>query len=250
VELVIHHNSIRERRNIMEFGKAFSFPFEDQEWFKKVAILALISLIPIVGPFVSLGWGVEITRRVIRKDPTPLPAFENFGGMLVDGLKVAVIIFVYMLPIILVQACNQGITFGLPSLIDDYDTVGTITMVTLVCFGCLSLLYAILMGFMLPAAIGNFAASDQMGAAFKFGKVFGLVRAAPIAYLLVLLGTFLSGIVAMLGVIACAIGVFFTAVYAAAINAHLQGQAYLAAGGDAPSAGDAYGDPNVTVLTS
>ena len=233
----------------MEFGKAFSFPFQDQEWFKKVAILALISLIPIVGPFVVLGWGVEITRRVIRKDPTPLPAFGNFGGLLVDGLKVAVIIFVYMLPIILVQACNQAITFGLPELMNDLDTVGTITMVTLICFGCLSLLYAILMGFLLPAALGNFAATDKMGAAFKFGKVFGLVRAAPVAYLLVLLGTFLSGIVAMLGVIACAIGVFLTAVYAAAINAHLQGQAYLQAGGDAQSIEDVYNDPDATIMT-
>jgi hypothetical protein len=199
---------------------------------------------------VVLGWGIDITRRVIRKDPTPLPAFDNFGGFLVDGLKVAVITFVYLLPIIIVQACNQGITIGLPEMINDSSTVGTITMVTLACFGCLTLLYAIFMGFLLPAALGNFAATDQMGAAFKFGKVFGLVRAAPVPYLLVLLGAAVSGFIAMLGVIACAIGVLFTAVYAQAINAHLQGQAYLAAGGDEPSAEDVYDDPNATILTS
>jgi hypothetical protein len=83
--------------------------------------------------------------------------------------------------------------------------------------------------FVLPAAIGNFAATGQLGAAFRFNEVFGLVRAAPGAYFMVFLGSIVASIIAGLGLIACIIGVLFTAAYAYMINAHLWGQAYKAA---------------------
>ncbi len=34
----------------MDFGLAFSYVFKDPDWFKKVAIPAVCSLIPVVGP--------------------------------------------------------------------------------------------------------------------------------------------------------------------------------------------------------
>ena len=33
----------------MEFSKAFTFVFSDQSWIKKILILGLVSLIPIIG---------------------------------------------------------------------------------------------------------------------------------------------------------------------------------------------------------
>jgi hypothetical protein len=65
-----------------------------------------------------------------------------------------------------------------------------------------------------------------MSAGFRFGEVFGMVRAVPVAYLMALLGGFVASIIASLGVILCVIGILFTAVYAYTINAHLYGQAY------------------------
>jgi hypothetical protein len=85
------------------------------------------------------------------------------------------------------------------------------------------------MGVFIPAAIANYAESGEIGAGFRFGEVFRLVKAAPAAYVMVLVGAFLAGMIAMLGMIACFIGVFFTAVIASAINAHLAGQAYYEA---------------------
>jgi hypothetical protein len=210
----------------MEFGKAFTFAFEDQDWIKKVLLAGLIGLIPIVGQLFVLGWGLEIARRVIKQDPQPLPDWNNFGGYLLDGLKGAVIALVYALPIILVQACSQGITFGAAELISDYETAGTITMVVMVCFGCLTFIYAILMGLILPAAMGSFVATDQLGAAFRFGQVFKLFKAAPVSFVLVLLGSLIASFIGSLGVILCFVGVIFTSAYASAINGHLTGQAY------------------------
>ena len=208
----------------MEFGKAFSFPFEDQDWIKKVGIAALVMLIPIVGGIAVAGWGFEVTRRVIRRDPQPLPDWSDFVTYLVNGLKVVVVGLAYALPIILVSACSQGIFYAAGQGGD--DTMMSIATVVMICFSCLMILYGIFMGLVMPAALGNFAATDQLGAAFRFGEVFGLVRAAPGPYVLVLLGAFLAGIIAMLGSIACGIGALLTSAYAMAINGHLQGQAY------------------------
>jgi hypothetical protein len=66
-----------------------------------------------------------------------------------------------------------------------------------------------------------------MGAALRFSDIIGLVRASPGSSLIVLLGTILTGFIAQLGVIACAIGVVVTMAYAMAVNGHLYGQAYL-----------------------
>ncbi len=211
----------------MEFGKAFSFAFEDPDWLKKLGIGALLMIIPIIGWLVVAGWGIEVTRRVIQHDPQPLPDWSDFGGYLVKGLQVFVIGFVYALPVILVNACQQGITvFGQQGNSSSDQTMLTVLMVVGICFGCVSFIYSIFLGFVLPAALGSFAATGQMGAGFRFAEVFGLVRAAPVAYLLTLLGGFIASLIASLGLIVCIIGVLFTAVYATTINAHLYGQAY------------------------
>ena len=96
----------------------------------------------------------------------------------------------------------------------------------MVCISGFVFLYAILIGIFVPAALGNYAAKGEVAAGFRFGEVYGLVKAAPAAYLMVLLGGFLTSLISSLGVIACVIGVFFTIVYAGAVNAHLAGQAY------------------------
>ena len=209
----------------MDFGKAFSFVFDDQDWLRKVAIAALISLIPVIGPLMLAGWGFAVTRRVIRGEEKPLADFSDFGGILVNGLKVAVIGLVYMLPVILVQSCSGG-ALAIVGQESGDETLMTIIAISQACFGCLTLLYSIAAGLVLPAAIGKFADTDELKSAFRFGEVFTLVRDNVGAYALVLLGTLVASLVASLGVIACVIGVLFTGAYAAVINGHLTGQAY------------------------
>jgi hypothetical protein len=185
----------------------------------KTIIAALVSLIPIIGQITVFGWGLEVTRRVIRDDPNPLPDWSDFGGHIVKGIIAWVISFVYALPLILVWICPAIIFAVVPE--DD-----TVISVVSACFGCLTFLYVVLMLFVLPAAMGNYAAKDEIGAAFRFGEVFGLVRAAPGAYLLAILGALIAGFIAPLGIILCFVGVLWTQAYAVLINSHLWGQAY------------------------
>jgi hypothetical protein len=215
---------------MMEFGLAFTYPFQDQDWLKKIGIAGLLMIVPIVGQIIVLGWALEIVRRVIRRDPNPLPEWSDFGRYLMDGLMLFVVVFVYSLPLTIVSGVGQVIPY-IATQGSDEETMVTIITVVSVCIGCFSLIYGIILGLLLPAVGGNFAVKGKLGAAFAIGEIINLIKAAPGAYAFCLLGSLVAGIVSGLGVIACCIGVLFTAAYSMTVQAHLWGQAYNVATG-------------------
>jgi len=219
----------------MEFGQAFSFAFQDQNWKKKLGLAGVIMLIPIVGWLAVSGWMIEITRRVIRREGELLPDWSNFGKRIVDGLLLMVIGFIYTLPSTIINGGIQlvNVFFMQPALQsgDSSKVMMAVFTVVLILGGCLAFIFAILAAFVVPAAYANFAIKGSFKAAFNFGEVFGLIKAAPGTYVLVLLGSILAAIIGALGIIACVIGIIFTMAYASAIIGHLYGQAYNAATG-------------------
>lgn len=204
----------------MDFGLAFSFPFKDSDWFKKIALIGLVSLIPIVGQLFLLGWSLEITRRVIHHDPVSLPDID-LGKNLADGFLATIIGLIYSIPLIIIS-----IPFGILSGLSNDPNLNMVLTLASLCFGLVCLVYGLFLAFVLPAAYASFVATGQFGAAFQFGEIFSLIRAAPGAYVLVILGVLISGIIAPLGLILCIIGVLLTAAYALSVAGHLYGQAY------------------------
>ncbi len=210
----------------MNFGQAFTYPFEDPDWVKKLLIPALIAIIPVVGQVFLVGWSLDVARRVIQQNPHPLPDID-FGRQLVDGLKAFVVSLVYSIPVIIftipiivVSAIFQG------NANVDSNVAGTLFSLVSICCGGLIFLYSVLLAFVLPAALGNFAAHGTISAGLRFNEVISLLRAAPGAYLLTLVGVIIAGFISGLGAIACVIGAFATLAYAQSIMGHLYGQAY------------------------
>ena len=208
----------------MDIGRSFSFVFEDEEWIKKVLLAAVASIIPVVGQFMVLGWSLDIARRVINNDPSPLTnPFDDFGGYLMLGLKAMVIGLVYSLPLLI---------FVLPgSIIGANAESENVALALSVCVGCFSLIYGILLALAMPAAYGILAATDNLGQALNPGKIIEVFRGAPAAYLITILGIIIAGFIAGLGSIACGVGVLATGAYANAMMGHLYGQAYKQATG-------------------
>ncbi len=220
----------------MDFGKAFTFVFDDEDWIKKIALGGLLSLIPVIGIFLVIGYGLEVTKRVIKGDAEVLPDWSDFGGYLTKGFLVFLIAFVYMLPVLLIQACSY-----IPFLFENTDdTLTVIFTIITICFGCFTFLYSLAAYLVLPAAVGRYAATDKLGEAFKLGAIFAMVKDNLGTYGMVLLGGIVASMVASLGSIACVIGVLFTMVYSMVVNGHLWGQAYnVSAGGDVASPAEA-----------
>jgi hypothetical protein len=220
----------------MNFGRAFTYAAEDPDWLKKLGIAALVMLIPLVGAITVMGWGLEITRRVINNDPQPLPGWDNFGDFLMKGLKQFVVSLAYVFPIFLIYGCGMAVTFGGVALAGSSNdssvgnAAGGIVSIVMICMYCFVILYAIAVGLLMPPAIGNLAATGELGAAFRFSEVFGLLRAAIGPYLLSLLLIALAAmILAPLGAVVCGIGLLVSSAYLTTLSSHLYGQAYNAA---------------------
>jgi len=219
----------------MDVGKAFSFVFEDEEWVTKTLIAAgilfagiLLSWLIIPAILASLllsGYGLQITRRVIRGESKVLPAWDNWGVLFTDGLMVFVIGLVYALPIIFFSVF-LGTPIGILS--EHYEAVGSV-------FGsflsCLNLLWGIVMSFLLPPAIAFYAKEGNLGAAFRFGDIVKFVRDHFTTYLITAVIAWVASLVSGLGLLVCLIGVLFTAPYATFVTSYLYGQAFVYASG-------------------
>lgn len=216
----------------MDVGKSFSFVFEDDRWITKILLAAAILLlgilfswlllIPLILAFALLsGYGVEITRRVMRGQLSGLPEWDNWGELLSEGLKVIVIGIVYALPMIILSIC-LGIPIGV--FAENAEELSTVFSLLL---SCVSILYAIAMSVVLPAAIAFYVAHDDLGAAFRFGEVFAFVRDHLATYLVTFVMSWVANFIGQLGSIVCGVGWLATVPYAYMVTGHLYGQAYV-----------------------
>jgi hypothetical protein len=206
----------------MDFGKAFSYQFQDPKWVEKILITALISLIPLFGGFYLLGWTLAIIHRVMDGEVYPMPE-TDFGGHFVRGLKWAVIQLVYALPVLVVVI----IVLALGGFSVNKEGAANIVFVAVCCVDIVIFLYALILGFINSAIMGVFLAEgEKIGAGFNFSRIIAVIKASPGAYGLAFLGTIIGGIVAPLGGLVFGLGAFITTVYAETLMGYLIGQAY------------------------
>lgn len=215
----------------MDIGKAFTYTFEDENWLTKIlfgGLFTLLSFILVGIPFV-LGYFLETLKNVARGEERPLPNWsDNLGGFFSKGLKAAVGVIIWAIPIILVS-CLIG---GLGAIIGQAgrqaaqirDVFGLLTA----CLQCIIWLYGLAMGVFLPAALTRFAMSEEIGDFFAFGEIFSYVTGNLGNYIIALLLSWVASFVAGLGVILCFVGVLFTSFWAYLVAAHLFGQVYRA----------------------
>ncbi len=215
----------------MDIGKSFTFVFEDENWITNILIGAAILavgllfswlIIPIFLAFLVLnGYAVAIIRRVLNGQADGLPQWDNWGGLLMDGLKMWVIGFVYALPIIIASFC---MIVPAAALGDSSETAAAILMAI---FGCLIILWSIILTIMLPAAIAFWVATDELSAAFRFGDVLAFVRENLSTYLITFVMTWVAAFVGQLGSLVCGVGLLATLPYSYMVIGHLFGQAYM-----------------------
>jgi hypothetical protein len=237
----------------MQFGKPFSFVFEDPDWLKKIAILALLGfaqIIPVLGSIfmaaVFSGVMIDIVRKVINKQTPTIPSLD-IGKQFIDGLKIWVVTIVYSLPGIVL-----GIVIALISAIGGFGSywgannnnagtagaVGIVVIILMSCIGLIIVLYSLLLAFITPAFYGRYAQFGTISAALNFREVFKAAFKKPVPYILAFLGVVVVGIVggiagsilSTIGTIALCIGALYgmalATLYISLVTGHFYGQAY------------------------
>lgn len=183
----------------MDIGKAFTFIPEEDDWIKKIVIGGVLGLfsfffIPI---FFLIGYQVAIIKNVMNGQEHPLPEWDEWGQLFMDGLVVWVAQFVYALPVVLLSLCSLFI--WVPAATDPGGDIGDVlsgaAIFGLVVLGCLVFLFAIALVFIVPALYIQYARTGEFGTMFQVGEVIGIARENFVDILIVTVAVIAAGIV-------------------------------------------------------
>ncbi|MBM4241640.1 MAG: DUF4013 domain-containing protein [Euryarchaeota archaeon] len=136
----------------------------------------LTSVLGIIGLIVGLfGYGYLI--RIIKSSVagvSELPEFDEWAGLLIDGIKVAIVGFIYSLPaIIIVLISAAALVVGLLGSISGNPSAALSAAAGAGVGGIiLAMLYMIIIVPIVAMAVAHMAYNDQFGAAFRFSELF------------------------------------------------------------------------------
>ena len=209
-------------------GDAIGFPFRDPGWVGKIVVQGLILIIPIVGLIATAGWMLMTfdNLRAGRQELAPA------GFHLSRGIGLFGAWLIYAIALSLPGDVLNGIGRAMNA---NQEFSGTpITVLGSV----LNLAAQLFLYFLLPSIIvmtyhRGFAGGLDVQGVWRLAT--SNVNNSVMAGLMM----FVAGIIAALGIIACCIGVFFTAAYSAAVMTGVASwfeRAQAAPTGVAPSA--------------
>jgi hypothetical protein len=217
--------------------KSFTYVFEDEDWLTKVllgGLFCLLSIILVGIPFV-VGYMLTVVRNVATEQPNPLPSWGGDMAILFKrGLVGVAGILVWALPTILISCVLSGLSVATgrsPGAYSPYSASSS-TMMTLaivqMCLGCLSGLYGLVLGVLMPAAMIRFAMTDKLSSFFALRENLSFIKLNLSNYIVAILLSWVASLAAVLGLVACCVGFLFTGFWAYLVTAHLYGQVYRA----------------------
>jgi hypothetical protein len=211
-----------------DLGKAFSFMFKDPSWVSKTAIAAVFMLLSVVlvGFFILLGYFLQITQRVMRKQEPALPEWDNIGVKFILGIKLSVVYLVYLIPVMIFMIPLLGLAAA-SGFADQSDVVGMAFGIYLFGLTLLIVPYSLVLSIATPIIVYRFAERERIGDAIDVVRVVNLFRANwqnSLIVALIALGLQSFG---GIGVVVFLIGFFFTMFYAYAVSSYMSGLLYL-----------------------
>lgn len=165
-------------------GESFEYTKEGLigKWMKWILLIIASIIFPLL-----YGYVVRI-----YKGESPSPELDDWAGLFIDGIKLLIIGIVYAIPIIIVAFLLIGgavISAAAMGMSDVAAIAGA-------GFGLLIvLIFAIIIGLIVPIAYVRFARTGSMGEAFNFSAIIGHIgKIGWISYIiaLIILGVVIS----------------------------------------------------------
>jgi hypothetical protein len=162
---------------------ALHYPRADDDWTRTVLIGGILSLLGalIVPTILVLGYLVRVLERTMHGDEHP-PAFDEWGEMLVDGVKAfaitlayglvpAVLAVVFVVGSILPFTVVEGSSAGGAAASTAGTAAGGLGLVVLLVGGLLTLATALVAAYVVPAAIAALAETGEITAGFSVSRL-------------------------------------------------------------------------------
>ena len=209
----------------MDWGKSFTYVFDDKDWPTKVLIGGVLSMIPVVN-LVAVGYGLKALKNAAEGSEHPLPTWDDFADYFVKGLISVLATFVWSLPIVAATV----LVWLLSALTGyDYSESSRATTPFLVCLwslSCMSGIYGLFLAAVLPAALAQYAVKGDFGAFFHLRDIFRFIARNLGNYVLAILLAVVAAFISQFGVVLCCIGITFTEFWATLVGSNLLGQVY------------------------
>ena len=213
----------------MDLGRSFSYAFEDEDWTTKLAITAVIEIIPIVNLAV-MGWALNLIKNMLNGVEKPLPDWSDLGSQFtsrwVAGLMAAIAYFVYDLPWIVLQAILNSVSNGLFGR----GELGVMVVAASCGIAVLGAIYSALITLPYSVALMRYSSTRDFNHFFQFARNIELARQNLSTLVMLIVTVFVANILlAILFVIPCVgwlLALLSVTVFAVVIG-HLVGQAAL-----------------------
>ncbi|MGB6647049.1 MAG: DUF4013 domain-containing protein, partial [Bacteroidota bacterium] len=180
----------------------------------------------LVGIFILVGYFIQLTQRVMRQEPRPLPEWGDIGGKLILGFKFCVVYFIYLLPIFLLMI--PIIIFPLLAEISgDDDMIALVTIVYSFAYTLVVIPYSLALTVLIPIIIYRFAERERIGDALDLATIIREFKHNWQNTVIVALIAMAIQSFAGVGMIVFFVGIFFTVMYAYLVSAYLTGALYL-----------------------
>jgi len=175
-----------------QLRQVFRYPFQSPDWQSRywigVGLIFLGFIIPLIPLLFVGGYFMRVLRGRIRDEELALPAWDDWGNLALDGLRQVLVMAVFMLPGFLVLFGGQVLYFisffaaaFSASSGDPSNPAPILAMFGSMGIMFLSLALGTLLMFLgvipLPMALAHCAAKESLGAAFRFGEWWRLLRA-------------------------------------------------------------------------
>jgi Protein of unknown function (DUF4013) len=208
----------------VDLVRSFRFVLDDPEWLKKILIGGAFTLAStfIVGIFFVAGYWVRLLKRVAAGEASPLPEWDDLGGIFEDGLPIVGVYFVHVLGVLVLLAgfgCAGGLfVFGLGGLSrgshEAAEAVGALGAMGFAGLYVVLILVGLAMNVYLPAAFVRVALRGEFKVGFDWRANLAFIRANPANYALSLVVSLVAHFVAQVGILLCCVGVFPCAFWA------------------------------------
>ncbi len=224
----------------IEVMRAVGFALEDQETrVMNIGFGLLLQFIPVVGPLTQMGWHTEITQRLVRQHPRPIPKFDfnDFVHYLQRGLVPFGVQLVLVLPAVFLWYLFTIILTMAGGWLG--AVLGMAEIMMLLVFATMALTSVLLLVFLMvfvSAATLRAELCEDFSTAFSSGAIWRYAAATwkrALGYgllmaLLAMVGTFV-------GLLAFCVGAYVVMSILTFAQTHLRYQiyaAYLAEGGE------------------
>lgn len=189
-----------EVTTITSLKALFRFPFQSQDWRTRFIVGTLLNfagfVIPIVPSILVGGYILRVMRRAIQGEKLSLPAWEDWGRLGVDGLRMMVVSLVFFLPGMVVffggMALYFGSSFSLSLLMSTANESSELALgVPLMLLASMAIMFlSMLIGSVLfllgaiplPMATAHFVDRDKVVAAFRVREWWPLLRSNKLGY--------------------------------------------------------------------